>query len=67
MTKTRKAPGKKKSAVNKGGMVDFQYGNIAYQIDPSRRKVYQRWVEVETAKTHLIMGAYDQAHPTGAV
>ena len=41
-------------------MVDFHYANISYQIDPTRRKVYQRWVEVETARTCLIMGAWTQ-------
>jgi len=42
------------------GMIDFNYANISYQIDPNRRKVYHRWVEVETAKTCLIMGAWTQ-------
>ena len=42
------------------GMIDFNYANISYQIDPNRRKVYHRWVEVETARTCLIMGAWAQ-------
>ncbi len=42
------------------GMIDFDYANISYQIDPNRRKVYRRWVEVETARTCLIMGAWAQ-------
>jgi len=54
-TSNRKAAGKT------NGMIDFHYGDVAYQIDPTRRKVYQRWVEVPTAKTFLIMGAYSQA------
>ncbi|HEX9426324.1 MAG TPA: hypothetical protein VGA64_00950 [Candidatus Polarisedimenticolia bacterium] len=55
----KKAQGKK-SAPKQDGMIDFSFGNASYQIDPNRRKVYQRWVEVETAKTFLIMGAWNQ-------
>ncbi len=49
------------------GMIDFTFGNTSYQIDPGRRKVYQRWIEVETAKTFLIMGAWNQAQDKKAV
>ena len=48
---------------NSFGMIDFSFGNTLYQIDPTRRKVYHRWIEVETAKTSLIMGAYSSAQP----
>ena len=51
-----RAAGKKTSH----GMIDFDYANVSYQIDPTRRKVYHRWVEVETARTCLIMGAWTQ-------
>ena len=59
----------KKSGVKHHGMIDFNFGNTAYQIDPGRRKVYHRWVEVETAKTFLIMGAWNssQTHAKKAV
>ncbi len=43
------------------GMIDFNFGNTSYQIDTTRRKVYHRWVEVETAKTFLIMGAFSSS------
>ena len=59
-TKT-KAPVARKPRKNPYGMVDFSFGDIKYQIDPSRRKVYHRWVEVETRKTSLIMGAFSTA------
>lgn len=42
------------------GMIDFSFANVSYQIDPTRRKVYHRWIEVATAKTCLIMGAWNQ-------
>ncbi len=52
---------KKRSSRPSNGMIDFSYANVSYQIDPTRRKVYQRWIEVETAKTCLIMGAWNQS------
>ncbi len=58
--KKKAAAGKRQSARNSNGMVDFNYANVSYQIDPTRRKVYYRWIEVETAKTCLIMGAWSQ-------
>jgi hypothetical protein len=42
-------------------MIEFNFDNTLYQIDPTRRKVYHRWIEVETAKTSLIFGAYSSA------
>ena len=42
-------------------MISFDFANVSYQIDPNRRKVYHRWIEVETAKTCQIMGAWSQA------
>ncbi len=38
--------------------VDFDYNNTHYQIDPQRRKVYRHWIEVESARTYLIMSAW---------
>jgi len=58
--KKKAAVGKRHSARILSGMVDFNYANVSYQIDPTRRKVYHRWIEVETAKTCLIMGAWSQ-------
>ena len=51
----------RKQAGKTDGMINFNFGNTSYQIDPTRRKVYHRWVEVETAKTFLIMGAFSTA------
>ena len=59
-TKT-KARVARKPRKNPYGMIDFSFGDIQYQIDPSRRKVYHRWIEVETRKTALIMGAFSTA------
>ncbi|HET6279188.1 MAG TPA: hypothetical protein VFG08_10430 [Candidatus Polarisedimenticolia bacterium] len=60
MKTTRKAAQKGQSKVSTG-MVDFSYGNTQYQIDTNRRKVYHKWVEVETSRTFLIMGAFSNA------
>lgn len=35
-------------------MVTFDFENRTYQIDPSRRKVYSRFVEIETSKAFEI-------------
>lgn len=51
----------KQSSHPHNGMISFNFANVSYQIDPSRRKVYHRWIEVETAKTSLIMGAWGQS------
>ena len=58
--KKKAVVGKKQSARTSNGMVEFDYANVSYQIDPTRRKVYRAWIEVETAKTCLIMGAWSQ-------
>src|SRR5712692_9697591 len=60
VTRMKKKPQSRKTAAKKFGMIDFDFGHTSYQIDPNRRKVYHRWVEVETAKTFLIMGAWSQ-------
>jgi hypothetical protein len=44
-------------------MIEFNFDNTLYQIDPTRRKVYRHWIEVETAKTSLIFGAYSSTVP----
>lgn len=58
--KTRTA---RKSRKNPFGMIEFSFDNTLYQIDPTRRKVYRQWIEVETAKTSLIFGAYSSTVP----
>lgn len=61
MTKKTAGIARKKSSQLQNGMVSFSFANVSYQIDPSRRKVYHRWIEVETAKTCQIMGAWSQS------
>jgi hypothetical protein len=60
MKTTRKAAKKSKSKISTG-MVDFNFGNTQYQIDTNRRKVYHKWIEVETSRTFLIMGAFSNS------
>ncbi len=60
MKTTRKAAKKKQSKISTG-MVDFSFGNTEYQIDTNRKKVYHKWVEVETSRTFLIIGAYSNS------
>jgi len=48
-------------------VVDFAYDNMNYQIDTQRRKVYRKWVEVESARTYLIMSAWSSLNAKKAV
>ena len=48
-------------------IVEFAYDNTSYQIDPQRRKVYRKWVEVESARTYLIMSAWSTLNAKKAV
>ena len=48
-------------------IVDFAYDNTSYQIDLQRRKVYRKWVEVESARTYLIMSAWSALNTKKAV
>lgn len=59
--KGKRVSQKSQPSAAKNGMIDFNYGNTLYQIDPKRRKVYRRWIEVETSKTFLIMGAFNSS------
>jgi len=48
-------------------IVEFDYDNMNYQIDPLRRKVYRKWIEVESARTYLIMSAWSTFNAKKAV
>lgn len=50
--------GAQKKSVQPSFLVDFDYGDTRYQIDTERRKVYRKWIEVESARTYLIMSAW---------
>jgi hypothetical protein len=38
--------------------VNFSHNDHTYQIDPERRKVYRRFVEIETAKAAEIFSSW---------
>lgn len=38
--------------------VDFAFGDRTYQIDPSKQKVYRRFVEIETSKAFEIYSTW---------
>ena len=48
-------------------IVEFAYDNTSYQIDTQRRKVYRKWIEVESARTYLIMSAWSALNTKKAV
>ena len=39
-------------------VVDFALGNRTYQIDPERQEVYQRFVEIESARASAIYSVW---------
>ncbi len=43
---------------NSSPMVTFELGERVYQIDPQRRKVYRRFVEIETSKAMRIIAMW---------
>jgi hypothetical protein len=61
-----KKRGSKRSA-GTPSVVEFAYDNTDYQIDTLRRKVYRRWVEVESARTYLIMSAWSSQNAKKAI
>jgi hypothetical protein len=53
----RKPLGASKSAQTRS-FVDFKVDKITYQIDTQRRKVYRRFIEVETSRASQIMADF---------
>jgi hypothetical protein len=45
-------------------MVDFDFGDRTYQIDPTKQKVYRRFVEIESAKAFEILTTWRLRHAT---
>ena len=41
--------------------VDFRFEDTTYQIDPSKRKVYRSFVEVETSRASHIIACFHGA------
>jgi hypothetical protein len=42
--------------------VDFDFQDRTYQIDPQQRKVYQRFVEIETSRASTILSEWRSQH-----
>ena len=59
--------GTAKRSVPVSNIVEFAYDNTSYQIDTQRRKVYRKWIEVESARTYLIMSAWSALNVKKAV
>ncbi len=45
-------------------IVSFDFEDRTYQIDPARRKVYRRFVEIETSKASEIFSTWRAATAT---
>jgi hypothetical protein len=46
-------------------IVNFNFEDRTYQIDPGRKKVYRRFVEIETSKAFEILSTW-RAQAAGA-
>ena len=44
--------------------VDFDFENRTYQIDPEAKKVYRRFVEIETSRASHILSVWRSAAVT---
>jgi len=45
-------------------IVNFDFEDRTYQIDPGRKKVYRRFVEIETSKASEILSTWRAQHVT---
>lgn len=54
-------PRKKLPLTEPESMVVFKHENCTYQIDPAHRKVYQRFVEIETSRAAQIISVWRAA------
>jgi len=45
-------------------IVDFDFNDRIYQIDPEQKKVYRRFVEIEKAKAFEIISTWRASHAT---
>jgi len=51
-------PRTRKADVKPLRIVQYDFENLTYQIDPGRNKVYRRFVEIETAKAFAILASW---------
>jgi hypothetical protein len=54
-------PRKRAVVVEAKPIVTFQFQDRTYQIDPGRKKVYRRFVEIETSKAAEIFSTWRSA------
>jgi hypothetical protein len=43
-------------------LVDFNFQERTYQVDPNRKKVYRQFVEIETSKAWEIFSVWRSQH-----
>jgi hypothetical protein len=54
-------PRKKQVETVGNRIVNFDFEDRTYQIDPNRKKVYRRFVEIETSKAFEILSTWRAA------
>ena len=52
---------RKRGVVEEKPIITFQFQDRTYQIDPGRKKVYRRFVEIETSKAVEIFSTWRNA------
>ena len=57
----RRAMGKATATEETTPIVTFEFQDRTYQIDPGQRKVYRRFVEIETSKAAEIFSIWRSA------
>lgn len=57
-------PAKKRPMSAGSSVVNFEFQERTYQIDPQRGKVYRRFVEIETSKAVEIYTLWRATHAT---
>ena len=53
-----------KTTTDPAKIVHFNVGDRTYQIDPTQKKVYRRFVEIEKAKAFEILSVWRSSHVT---
>lgn len=52
---------RKVQPIEPAAIVSFDFENRTYQIDPNMKKVYRRFVEIETSKASMILSEWRAA------
>lgn len=49
---------RKRTPLKDGAVIDYQFEKQTYQIDLGQKKVYRRFIEIETSKAAVILSSW---------